>query len=94
MSHAMLTMVAPLSPDRLADAQAQIQALGNPAVDTIRDALKPNANGDGLHFASMHAFASRHSTSSARLEPPMATARGPTNSSVTAMPRGILSIAS
>src|SRR3954449_4142215 len=62
MSHAMLTMIAPLAPQRLADAQAEIAALGNPAIGTIRTALQPDpATGEGIHFASMHAFRSRHS---------------------------------
>src|SRR5438270_8242869 len=62
MSHAMLTMIAPLKPARVADAQAEIAALGNPAVDPIRDALAADPKtGDGIHFASMHAIRSRHS---------------------------------
>src|SRR4051794_3866090 len=62
MSHAMLTMIAPLAPQRLADAQAEIAALGNPGIGTIRTALQPDpATGEGIHFASMHAFQSQHS---------------------------------
>lgn len=62
MSHTMLTMIAPLAPERLADAQAEIAAFGNPATDSIRDALGPDPRtGEGVHFASMHAFRSRHS---------------------------------
>ena len=62
MSHAMLTMIAPLDPDRLADAHAEIDMLGNPAIDTVRNELQPDpSTGEGIHFASMHAFRSRHS---------------------------------
>ncbi|HEX3486705.1 MAG TPA: hypothetical protein VHT51_16720 [Micropepsaceae bacterium] len=59
MTHAMVTMIAPLALERVSDAQATIDALGNPAKEEIRAALdRLDGNGDGTHFTSLHAIRS------------------------------------
>ena len=59
MTHALVTIVAPLSPDRIGKASHMIDALGNPARDDLRAALDPiDADGSGTHFASLHALPS------------------------------------
>ena len=59
MSHALVTIVAPLSPDRIGQASHLIDALGNPARADLRAALDPtDADGAGTHFASLHALPS------------------------------------
>ncbi len=64
MTHAMLTFVAPLGLDKLEAAEAAIDRLGNPATDSVRTALAPQADKeDGTHFASLHAIASPDGTS-------------------------------
>jgi deferrochelatase/peroxidase EfeB len=55
MSNALVTIIAPLNLNRLADAQAAIDAMGNPPNAAIKDALD---RAGGTHFASMHAFSS------------------------------------
>src|SRR5215472_17358922 len=59
MTHAMLTLVAPLAVDKVAACEGAIDQLGNPARQNIRDALalKPGET-DGVHFASLHAIRS------------------------------------
>jgi deferrochelatase/peroxidase EfeB len=59
MSHALVTIIAPLELDRLPTAEAAIEQLGNPALEHIRAGLdKLDADGAGTHFASMHAIRS------------------------------------
>jgi deferrochelatase/peroxidase EfeB len=59
VSHALVTIIAPLDPDRVADAEVSIAALGNPARDDIRAALDKHEDGEhGTHFASLHALRS------------------------------------
>jgi deferrochelatase/peroxidase EfeB len=55
----MVTIAAPLPPDRLADAEARVAALENPCRRELADRLdKLDADGlSGTHFASLHAFA-------------------------------------
>ena len=61
MSHALLTMIAPLAPDRIEEVRAEIDRLGNPATQAVRAALRPDpATGRGIHFVSLHAIRSRH----------------------------------
>lgn len=56
---ALLTIIAPLALARLADAEAEIDRLGNPARELkgALDVLDADGVG-GTHFASLHAFAS------------------------------------
>lgn len=57
MTQAMLTFVAPLAVTRLAEAEAAIDALGNPANDDVQVALKPApGEEEGTHFCSLHAL--------------------------------------
>lgn len=58
MSHALVTIVAPLALGRLAEAGKRIDALGNPARPDIAAALDRLNGDDGTHFASFHAVAS------------------------------------
>src|SRR5688500_8824153 len=72
MSHALSTFIAPLRPDRVSDAEAAIDLLGNPARQDIKEALdrlEPPAGTPagaptppdgfvGTHFASLHAIRS------------------------------------
>jgi deferrochelatase/peroxidase EfeB len=59
MSHALITIVAPLEPDRVSTAQAAIEQLGNPAEEHIQTALdRLDEDGEGTHFASLHAIRS------------------------------------
>ncbi|MBV9834540.1 MAG: hypothetical protein JO055_09055 [Alphaproteobacteria bacterium] len=57
---ALLTIIAPLALARLADAEAEIDRLGNPASGDLKKALDviDAEGGGGTHFASLHAFAS------------------------------------
>lgn len=60
MAHALVTIVAPLALGRLHEAEAAIDALGNPARPDIAEALSrldPDGLG-GTHFTSLHAFRS------------------------------------
>lgn len=58
MSHALVTIVAPLDPARLQDARDAIDALGNPARPDLAERLD-RLDGDlGIHFASLHALPS------------------------------------
>ena len=58
MSHAQVTIVAPLDLSNLVEAQEAIAKLGNPAVARVRAALDRLEGDDGTHFASLHAFKS------------------------------------
>src|ERR1700709_1264438 len=59
MSHALVTMIAPLALDRIAMAEAAIDRLGHPAGGAIEAALgRLDGDGSGTHFASLHAIAS------------------------------------
>src|SRR5882724_11871444 len=59
MSHALVTVIAPLDLDRVATAEAAVDALGNPARADIRAALDQREDSEhGTHFASLHAFRS------------------------------------
>ena len=59
MSHALVTIIAPLPLARLADAQARADALGNPARDDLRAALGRLDDCSGTHFCSLHAIRSK-----------------------------------
>ncbi len=60
-SNALVTIIAPLwTLDRVADAEAAIDILGNPARHDIRAALDRHEDAEhGTHFASLHAFKSQ-----------------------------------
>ncbi len=55
MTHALVTIVAPLAPSRVREAEVAIDALGNPPESELKAALDRVG---GVHFASLHAFAS------------------------------------
>jgi len=60
-SNALVTIIAPLALDRVSDAEAAIDALGNPARPDIAAALDATDQPDGelgTHFASLHALRS------------------------------------
>src|SRR5450432_523999 len=60
-SNALVTIIAPLALDRVSDAEAAIDALGNPARPDIAAALDATDKPDGelgTHFASLHALRS------------------------------------
>ena len=59
-SNALITIIAPLDLDRVAEAEAAIDVLGNPARSDIRAALDRHEDAEhGTHFASFHAFKSQ-----------------------------------
>jgi deferrochelatase/peroxidase EfeB len=58
MSHALVTIVAPLDPSRLAAANSAIDELGNPARPDLAAKLRVLDNDRGVHFASLHALPS------------------------------------
>ncbi len=58
MAHALVTVIAPLELAKLARAVQSIQRLGNPAFDEVVSALSKRDDDAGIHFASLHAFAS------------------------------------
>jgi deferrochelatase/peroxidase EfeB len=59
MTHAMVTFIAPLQPDKLLAAENAIDVLGNPASIAVRNALTLKADEEnGTHFASLHAIKS------------------------------------
>ena len=59
MPHALVTVIAPMPVARVAEAQAAIDALENPASKSVRDALdKLSDEGEGIHFASLSAISS------------------------------------
>ncbi len=55
MSHALVTITAPIDVVRLPEALALIQALDNPASPAIAEALDRLEGDDGVHFTSLHA---------------------------------------
>jgi deferrochelatase/peroxidase EfeB len=58
MSHALITIIAPLAISRVDDVRTLIETLmGNPASDSICDALTPVHGNVAIHFASLHAIA-------------------------------------
>jgi deferrochelatase/peroxidase EfeB len=60
MSHTLVTIIAPLELDRVAEAEAAIDELRNPAREDIREALDKHGDGEnGTHFASLHAIRSQ-----------------------------------
>lgn len=59
MTHALVTIVAPLPLHSLATAEYRIDQLGNPTRDDIKAALDVLESGDGTHFCSLHAIASK-----------------------------------
>jgi deferrochelatase/peroxidase EfeB len=58
MSHALVTVVAPLDPRRLDDARKAIEALGNPADAGLAAKLAQRDGDRGIHFVSLHALPS------------------------------------
>lgn len=59
MSQVMVTIVAPLDPARLGEAQSAIDRLGNPPSPEIRARLDElDSEGRGVHFISLHALPS------------------------------------
>jgi deferrochelatase/peroxidase EfeB len=60
MTHALVTIIAPLALDRVAAADANIDALGNPPRHDIKAALDKLDGSDGTHFCSLHAVRSKH----------------------------------
>jgi deferrochelatase/peroxidase EfeB len=61
MTHAFITIYAPLALEKLDDAEHAIDAMGNPANDDIRKRLDVLKGDNGTHFASMHAIRSQDS---------------------------------
>src|SRR3954471_919126 len=60
MSNALVTIIAPLDLAKVAEAEASIDKLGNPARPDIRAALDKLDDGEnGTHFASLHAIKSQ-----------------------------------
>src|SRR5262245_31375876 len=58
--NALVTIIAPLDLDRVADAEAAIDRLGNPARNDVRAALDKHEDAEhGTHFASLHAIRSQ-----------------------------------
>ncbi len=58
--NALTTIIAPLDLERIADAEAAIDVMGNPARHDIRAALDKHEDAEhGTHFASLHAFRSQ-----------------------------------
>jgi deferrochelatase/peroxidase EfeB len=58
MSQVMITIVAPLDPGRIAEAEAAIDRMGNPAADELRSRLDRLDGELGVHFMSLHALPS------------------------------------
>ncbi len=59
MTYALVTIIAPLSVDRLHETRARIDALGNPARPDLAAALDALDGDEGTHFASLHAIRSK-----------------------------------
>ena len=59
MSHALVTIIAPLDEARIAAAEAAIDRLGNPPRPDIIAALDRLDGEDGTHFCSLHAVRSK-----------------------------------
>ena len=58
MNQSMVTIVAPLDPARVAEAQAAIDKLGNPPRPEIAAKLRELDGLKGIHFVSLHALPS------------------------------------
>ena len=56
MTHALVTIAAPIAIARLAEAQALIEGMGNPASDPIAASLARLDGDEGVHFTSLHAI--------------------------------------
>lgn len=59
MTHALVTIIAPLALERVPEAETRIDALGNPPREDIRQALDRLEGNEGTHFCSLHAVRSR-----------------------------------
>ena len=59
MTNALVTIIAPLARDRVPEAEARIDALGNPPRGDIKMALDRLDGSDGTHFCSLHAVRSK-----------------------------------
>ena len=60
MSHTLTTVIAPLARERVESARTLIDALGNPASEEVRLAMKPLSgltDSPAVHFLSVNAFA-------------------------------------
>lgn len=55
MSHALVSIAAPIAVARIPEALARIEAMGNPASDAITAALARLDGDEGVHFTSLHA---------------------------------------
>ncbi|WP_426955583.1 Dyp-type peroxidase [Muricoccus radiodurans] len=62
MTHAMVTVIAPLAPGRVQEAESVIDGLGNPPRDHLRTALDRLDGEEGTHFVSLHALRSADGT--------------------------------
>ena len=58
MTQALVTIIAPIAVDRVPEAEAAIDVLGNPARPDIQTALGAATDGQSTHFASLHAIRS------------------------------------
>jgi deferrochelatase/peroxidase EfeB len=58
MTQALVTVICPLAPDRVPDAEQAIDQLGNPAAAEIQAALDRLDGEEGTHFVSLHAVLS------------------------------------
>jgi hypothetical protein len=56
MSHALITIAAPIAVGRISDALAVIEAMGNPASPQVAEALDRLDGDEGVHFMSLHAI--------------------------------------
>jgi deferrochelatase/peroxidase EfeB len=56
MTHALVTVAAPIAVDRIARARSIIEGFGNPAIAAIAEALDVLDGDDGVHFVSLHAI--------------------------------------
>ena len=63
MSHALVTIIAPLALDRVGEAEAAIDALGNPARADIRTALGKHEDAEHGALRKPHAFRGRRTAS-------------------------------
>lgn len=59
MTHALVTIIAPLAEERVAEAETLIDRLGNPARPEIAHALDRLDGTEGTHFCSLHAIRSK-----------------------------------
>ena len=59
MSHALVTIIAKIPPEKFDQARTFIEALGNPATEPVRLAFEAVANEPGdlaIHFSSLTVF--------------------------------------